>query len=284
LLACAPLIFFLYSFGRTASSQTAFKLAGELYTYAVTEAPGPLDGASVLGGTLRSWGIPVALPARSPSEAPNSPAELSLVSQSTQAILSAGSVRVVIKGYRRAGKALAETISADVGRAKGDESLTEGKAEAVIRLTPGAAFLQGDPAGLSLLLGLPQAVGKRAGGRWIEVPRGTNEYRDLAAEDTIAALPASILPLSVSGVHLATPPATGSPRVLSWKAPVSEPQVSLTETLFLASGTEPLPISERTVAGTDIEVANFSRWGDPFMVQAPPPPKVVPYSVVAHYH
>ena len=280
LLACAPLIFFLYSFGHKDSVPGAVQLADQLYNYAVSQVPGPLDGASVLGGTLRSWGVPVVLRTRPLSSAPDNPEALSLVAESSKAIVDEGSVHVLIRGYSHRGKVLIETISADVGRASSDESLAEGSARAVIKLTPEAAFLHGNAGGLSSLLGMPAALARRAGGRWVEFPKGTSEYRDLAAEDTIARLPASILPLSASGVRLLTTIASGRSHVLSWRAPISGSGTLLAERLVLADG-KPLPINERTVAGADVEVASFSRWGDHFSVQVPPPPQVVPYSVVA---
>jgi hypothetical protein len=60
LVACAPLIFFIYSYGRKASAPDAFSLAGALYSYAVTTIKGPLDAAKALGSLLEGWGIPVA--------------------------------------------------------------------------------------------------------------------------------------------------------------------------------------------------------------------------------
>ena len=61
----------------------------------------------------------------------------------------------------------------------------------------------------------------------------------------------------------------------------SSPPVAADATYIPLANDKPLPISERTVAGADVEVASFSRWGDHFSVQVPPPPQVVPYSVVA---
>jgi len=47
-IACAPLIFFLYSYGRQASVPAAVSAAGELYRYAVTHITGPLSARASL--------------------------------------------------------------------------------------------------------------------------------------------------------------------------------------------------------------------------------------------
>ena len=43
IIACAPLIFFFYSYGKQSSVPAAVTLAGDLYWYAVTHISGPLS-------------------------------------------------------------------------------------------------------------------------------------------------------------------------------------------------------------------------------------------------
>lgn|GEM_PF-5445233 len=279
LLACAPLIFFLYSFGRRDSVPQALELADQLYNYALSETRGSLDAASVLGGLLRSWRIPVSQVPPLRHSSPGNAEALSLVAESSKAIISEGSVHVLIEGYSHRGRVLVETISADVGRAISEETLVAGQKQAAIKLTSKAAFLHGNAAGLSSLLGLPAPFARHAGTRWVEFPRGTSEYLDLAAEDTIDALPTSILPLSVTSTRLIVPVLPSRPHVLTWTAHISRQSTPLTETLTLAPG-KPLPIRETTVAGSEVEVATFSQWGHSFTVQVPPQSQVVPYTLL----
>jgi hypothetical protein len=60
LMACAPLIYFFYSFGQQRAVPDATQLADELYSFAVTDVKGPIDPRAALHGLLSSWGIPVA--------------------------------------------------------------------------------------------------------------------------------------------------------------------------------------------------------------------------------
>ena len=59
-MACAPLIYFFYSFGREQSVPGASRVADGLYSFAVTDVKGPIDPHAALDKVLTSWGIPVA--------------------------------------------------------------------------------------------------------------------------------------------------------------------------------------------------------------------------------
>lgn len=56
-LACAPLIFFFYSYGRQASVPEAVGVARRLYWYAVTNNRKPYQAGPGLTRLLRSWGV-----------------------------------------------------------------------------------------------------------------------------------------------------------------------------------------------------------------------------------
>ena len=56
-LACAPLIFFFYSYGRHASVPEALDAARTLYWYAVTANREPFDAGPGLNRLLVSWGV-----------------------------------------------------------------------------------------------------------------------------------------------------------------------------------------------------------------------------------
>ncbi len=56
-LACAPLIFFFYSYGRHASVPEAVGVAERLYWYAVTSNRAPYQVGPGLTRLLRSWGV-----------------------------------------------------------------------------------------------------------------------------------------------------------------------------------------------------------------------------------
>jgi hypothetical protein len=56
-LACAPLIFFFYSYGRHASVPEAVDVARKLYWYAVTANREPVEAGPGLTRLLASWGV-----------------------------------------------------------------------------------------------------------------------------------------------------------------------------------------------------------------------------------
>jgi hypothetical protein len=56
-LACAPLIYFFYSYGRHASVPEAVDAARTLYWYAVTANQRPFDAGPGLTRLLAGWGV-----------------------------------------------------------------------------------------------------------------------------------------------------------------------------------------------------------------------------------
>jgi hypothetical protein len=290
LLACAPLIFFLYTYGEKDDAPQATQAAQELFSYAVTNVVGPLDSYTVLGAVLRGWGLPVA-----PDEAaqggagpsqPNTKAEKSFVAAADKAILARGSVHIEVKGYRAGSSTVAETIAGDIGTTTATESLKSATSSAAtmalaaIRVTPASAYFSGNPAGLTELLGISSKAAKRAGSRWVEMKVGTSEYKNFASEDTISALPASILPTSANSVKMKSTRVDGRQLVvLTWGANVGgTTSAPLIETLVVPATSAPLPLSETTMVGGNTQTATFTRWGEHFSVPVPPSSQTVTYS------
>ena len=56
-LACAPLIFFFYSYGRLRSVPASLAVARQLYSYAVVSNRQPRDAEPALKALLRRWGV-----------------------------------------------------------------------------------------------------------------------------------------------------------------------------------------------------------------------------------
>jgi hypothetical protein len=278
LLACAPLIFFLYRYGQDKSVPAALQVANELYSYVITHTTGPSNSETVLGGVLHSWGLPVS--GNPVASGPvNSPGETSLVDGTNRAILAQGSVHLSVLGYQGNSKRASEKIVADVGPGWARESLMAGKATASVTVTPNAAYFSGNNAGLRSLIGLNAAAAKKAGRHWVTMKKGTSEYKDFVTEETIESVPATVLPTSSSSVKLSNSVSGGRPvKVLTWDATVSGSSTPLTETLVLSGTTPPLPVTELTRAGGDREVATFSGWGEKITVADPPASSAIPYS------
>jgi hypothetical protein len=56
-LACAPLIFFFYMYGRMHSVPASLSVARQLYSYAVVSNRNPRDAEPGLKALLRRWGV-----------------------------------------------------------------------------------------------------------------------------------------------------------------------------------------------------------------------------------
>jgi hypothetical protein len=249
--------------------------AGDLYWYAVTHISGPVNAQTSLDALLHSWKLPV--PGLTAAQA-NSALVASVVNAASDSILAQKSVRVTITGQKQ-GSAAAERIVADIGTATGTESISSGPAVATIRVTKAAAYFTGSPAGLSTFIGLSAAAAANAGSRWVAIQAGTNEYADLAAEDTIAALPASILPSTSNAPRLRTATLSGRKvYVLDWSAKASGSATTISERLVLAATTQALPLSETTTANGNSQTVTLDHWGEQFAVPVPASP--IPYASV----
>ena len=111
------------------------------------------------------------------------------------------------------------------------------------------------------------------------IAAGTNEYADLAAEDTLADLPASILPGTSDPARLRTATLSGRKvYVLDWTAKASGSATTISERLVLAATTQALPLSETTTANGNTQTVTLDHWGEQFAV--PVPASAIPYATV----
>jgi hypothetical protein len=277
-IACAPLIFFFYSYGLQASVPAAVTVAGDLYWYAVSHITGPFSARTSLDELLRSWKLPVrGLTAAEARNAVNA----SVVTAATDSMLASGSVRVVITDHT-AGAAYPERIAADIGPVTGTELITYGPATATIRVTRQAAYFTGNTAGLTAYIGLPPAAAARVRSRWVAIETGTSEYQALAAEDTLAALPSSILPSAADTTRLRSATIGGQKAyIMDWTTRAAASGTAgavISVRLTLSAAPRVLPVSESITTGGERKTVTFSGWGAPLMVTAPAP--VIPYSKV----
>lgn len=272
IIACAPLIFFFYSYGRQASVPASVTVAGDIYWYAVTHVTGPLSARTSLDELLQSWKLPV--PGLTPAQQRTAVAA-SVITAAGDAMLASKGVHVVITD-RAAGAALSQRIVADIGAVTGTEVITYGGTTATIKVTSKAAYFTGNSAGLTAYLGLPAAAAAKAGSRWVEIKAGTSEYRDLAAEDTVSALASSVLPSAASATQVRTATLGGQKEyILDWTGKTAASAV-IGVRLTLSATPQVLPVSETITTSADTKTVMFSQWGAPFTVTAPAP--VIPYS------
>ena len=102
-----------------------------------------------------------------------------------------------------------ETIVADVGRASGTETVTEGTAALAIRLSPSYAYVSGNSSGLTTIFGMSSADAKKVGKDWESWKAGTSQYANFKSDLTMSSVSA-LLP-KAKGTRLTTV-VTGTPR------------------------------------------------------------------------
>lgn len=273
--ACAPLIFFLYSYGKQASVAASVQAARDLYWYSVTHITGPSSPRAGLDEILSSWKLPV--PALTPKQAAAALAS-SVVAAADDSMLAQDSVRIVITS-RISGTAAAETIAADVGTSTGDETMSAPGATAEIRVTGKDAYFTGNQAGLTSFLGLSAPAAKKTRGRWVRITSGTSEYQDLAEENTMSSVPDTLLPASDDSVSARVGTESGAKvYVLTWKTTASDSPATISAELTLTDGSTVLPVSETLTDGGETKVVTLSDWGRKFTVRAPG--SAIPYSAV----
>jgi len=275
LVACAPLIFYFYHYGQQASVPTAVTLAGDLYWYAVDHITGPASAQVSLNELLQGWKMPV--PALTPAQQ-RSVIATSVLTAADDTMLTEQGVHMVITD-QVAGNTVAQLITADMGTVTGTEIISHGSATATIRVTRQAAYFAGSKAGLTSYIGLAPATAARVGSRWVVIKAGTSEYQDLAAENTLAALPASILPAASQVSQVSTAVAGGlKVYILDWTTTPSGSQTPISARLTLTATPKVLPVSETLTTKGESKTVTFSNWGAAVTVTVPS--QSIPYAQV----
>jgi hypothetical protein len=265
-VACAPMIFFLYSYGTQASVPAAVTAAGDLYWYAITHISGPVSVKTSLNELLQSWKLPV--PGLSAAEQ-TSAAAASIITAAGDSMLTQHSVHMVITD-RAAGAASDQRITADIGTVTGTELIRHGTATAAIRVTRQAAYFTGNSAGLTAYIGLASAAAAKAAAHWVVIRAGTSEYQALATENTLSSLPSSILPPAADVTRVSTATVGGHKEyILDWKTTPSGSATSISARLTLTATPQVLPVSEVIITKGETKTITFSNWGTPVTVTTP---------------
>lgn len=270
IMACAPLIYFLYSYGTRHPASGALGVANELYSYAVTHITGPVSTQQTLDKLLRSWGLPVT--ATAPAHlALTGTAKLvaALVTDARRAMNTSAGVHIDVTS-RTSQAAGVQHASFDSGTSSAAETLTDGRASGRLRVTAQAVYFSGNRAGLVNFFGLAKQAAARVGGRWVTARAGTSQYTSLASGTLIASIPATILPAS-NAVTVTSTTAHGVPVYrLAWTSFIDNASTPIHETLDLAASGSHAPVSETSRSARSSQVDLFTQWGSAPTVLAPP--------------
>jgi hypothetical protein len=203
----------------------------------------------------------------------------SVISNAELGIAKQASVHVVFVAH--AGSPVkTETIVADVGRASGTETATEGKAALVIRVSPSYAFVSGNSSGLTTIFDMSAADAKKVGKKWVSWKAGTSQYANLKSDVTMSSVRA-LLP-KAKGTKVTTMVSNGGTfYVLKWKIAATSSIPGVTNTLTVSSGAATLPVDEvALVSNGSKATTTLSGWGERLVVAIPPSAATVPSSKI----
>jgi len=170
-------------------------------------------------------------------------------------------------------------VVADIGATLGMETITEGSDEVTIKVTPTYAYLSGNAAGLTTLMGLSSKEQKKVGTDTISMKVGTTPYKSLKSSVTIPVL-ANLLP-TVKGTNLSTVIISGGQYYeLSWTTKATSSTSKSKSLITLSEGASVLPLRETDTSSSGSSTTTFSKWGESVSFSVPSVSRIIPYSKV----
>jgi hypothetical protein len=163
------------------------------------------------------------------------------------------------------------TLSADLGTNDGRQDITRsGGEQAHVLLIGSAAYISGNQAALIHYYGLPVAVARKVGTRWVSVPSSSSGYPVIA---TGATLSSAIKALAIPGHVTETAPTSidGQPAfVIHGKSSVTGSSATVSVTMYVSRGATPLPLSATfTYSSGGTVTVQLSDWNERLALRAP---------------
>jgi hypothetical protein len=179
---------------------------------------------------------------------------------------------------RSSSSSVAEHVAADLGKATGTETISDGTGTVIIKVTPTYAYLSGNSTGLTKVVGLSAAEVSKLGSDWVSIKAGTSQYTGLAGSMAVSSV-ASVLP-AAKGTRLSFPAAQGKAvYTLKWETAATSSAPKFTTTLILSAIGATLPVEEITTgAGGARETVALSNWDEHIRVTPPPASSTIPFS------
>ena len=204
------------------------------------------------------------------------PSASSVINSTRAAIANESGVHVLVTTRTTSSSS---KVVADIGATSGVETITEESDEATIRVTPTYAYVSGNAAGLTTLMGLSAKEQKKVGIDAISMKVGTTPYKNLKSSITIPVL-ANLLP-AVKGTMYSTRVIGGRQYYqLSWTTKATSSTPKSKSVLTLSEGTAVLPFREVSTSSSGTGTTTFSKWGERINVSVPPTSRIIPYSKV----
>lgn len=171
-----------------------------------------------------------------------------------------------------------QTFVQDVGLHEGQRSVTRPDGTAAeIRYTGDVVYLQGNHAGLVEYFGYPADVATTFTDRWVSITAADPPHAQISTGVTMPALEATI---ALTGKLRTRPAETRhGTRVIPIVGTFDHDGGRGRGTLYVSTGARPLPTEFVGSVGDLHLTATFSKWGEPFTVEAPT--DATPYAQLA---
>ncbi len=173
---------------------------------------------------------------------------------------------------------VSSVVVVDIGATYGQETITSGKDNVKIIVTPTDAYLSGSATGLTKIMRLTAVQQKKVGTLSVVMKAGTSPYTSFRTNLTTSVL-SGILPLA-KGTKYKVSGDSAKDYQLSWKTAASSTASATKSVLIISSGSKTLPIKETITGTTGGGTTNFSMWGENVVVQAPAAANTIPYAKV----
>ena len=198
------------------------------------------------------------------ASASSAPTAATLISATKAQLLKEKSVHISVVSVSPKNKS---TVSVDLGLTKGQEFLVSGAMKVGVVVTPKAAYLSGNAAGLTTVMGLTSAQQGKVGKKWVIMASGTTPYTNLVKNLTTVAL-GQMLPVA-KGTKLTTSSDSAKDFRLTWTSSSSATATKSSSVMLISSGQKRLPISQTISTTTGRGVTKYSNWNKDFTVKVP---------------
>ncbi|HUY42657.1 MAG TPA: hypothetical protein VMU98_02705 [Acidimicrobiales bacterium] len=196
--------------------------------------------------------------------ASSAPTAATLISATKAQLLKEKSVHISVVSVSTKSKS---TVSVDLGLTKGQEFLVSGAMKVGVLVTPKAAYLSGNAAGLTKVMGLTSAEQGKVGQKWVEMSSGTTPYTNLVKNLTTVALE-QMLPVA-KGTKLSTSSDKAKDYRLAWTTSSTATATTSNNVMLISSGKKSLPVSQTISTLTGHGVTTYSNWNKDFTVKIP---------------
>ena len=167
---------------------------------------------------------------------------------------------------------MSATLITDAGTKQGRQQITRsGGEKAQVVAVGGAAYFSGNQAALIHYFGLPAALARKVGNRWVSVPSSSNGYSVVAGGTILSSVVGSF---AIPGRLTETGPTTvdGQPAVgITAKGPVTgSTSASVSATVYVTRSRTPLPLRATYIFSDGGRATlDLSSWDERLALKAP---------------